>query len=838
MKDSFIPLENITFHRRIFSLSHAERVFTRIVFYIFFVVLIGLTAALLLSDVEALRWWGGLVFLILLDHIFHLSSAHYRVRDLFLGRVPENNIGLCLDKKSLRVLVAAFEKAQLQKGDLHLALFSELLKKPSVVWICERLELDVPQLRRDVAEAFEHSHGEQGKAETMEILKRIAVYAGAEALIHKKDTIGDDLLFAGIVASPSPHLARMFDMHSLSQHDVSIAISFGVALSQRRLPAVTGGFAKTLSRIKTYRVNRTLTSRPTPYLDRVSGDVTDIVRSGRGGFLIGHDTEYRQLVDALSISGQRNVLLVGEAGVGKEALVYHLAFQILSDAVPGELFDRRVVSLSLGRILSEGGDDIYTTLQMIVSEISRAGNIILYIPDIHLLEKAQTREGVRLFDVFTPLLRNGLFPVIGTTTPHLYAQYIDMNKSLSQLFERISVQEIGGEDATRLLVYDAVILERQMGIRITFAAVRAAVELSARYITHAPLPSSAQDVLREVFARVKRERKRRMVKESDVVALIEERSSVPIQKASAHEASELLRLEERIHERYINQDEAVEVVSEALRSYRSGLSSGKGPIASFLFVGPTGVGKTELSKSLASLYFGSEQLLVRFDMSEYQEKGSIQRFIGSSDGKIVGAFSESITHTPYSIVLLDEFEKAHQDILQLFLQVLDEGMLTDVFGRKIDFSHTIIIATSNAHSVFIQESLREGKDIDTIAEALKGKLSEVLRPELVNRFSRIVTFKPLSFEHIRKIARLQLASLSKRVHESNGVSVSFSEELVSFISQEGFDPSFGARPLKRAIEKHIVSFLSRELLSGNITKGMRIEVTLEGERTLSFREVV
>lgn len=838
MKDKLISLSEVTFHRRIFSLSHAERVISRVVFSIFFVVCIGLTVALLISDVEALRWWGGLLLLIILDHIFHLSSSHYRVRDLFLGRVPKNNVGLCIDRKALRVLINAFEKASLQKGDLHVALFSELLKKSSVVWICERLEIDISDLRKRVADVFEETDGGQEKEEIMNILKTIALHAGAEALIHKKDVIGDDLLFAGIVSSPSSHLARIFDVYNLKPEDISIAIAFGIALSQKGLPAVTGGFAKKLSRIKAHRVNRTLTSKPTPHLDGVSDDITDIVRSGRGGFLIGHSDEYQQVLDVLSKSGQRNVLLVGEAGVGKEAIVHHLAFQILSDAVPGELFDRRVVSLSLGRILSLGGDDIYRILGNIVSEISQAGNIILFIPDIHLLEKTQTREGVRLFDVLTPLLRNGLFPVIGTTTPHLYSQYIDMNKSLSQLFERIPIQEMSVEDATRLLVYDAVILEKQLGIRVTFAAVRSAVELASRYITQAPLPSSAQEILREVFARVKRERKRRMVKESDVVALIEERSSIPIQKASTDEASDLLHLEDRIHERYINQDEAVIAVSEALRSYRSGLSSGKGPIASFLFVGPTGVGKTELSKSLASLYFGSEKLLVRFDMSEYQEKGSIQRFIGSSDGKIVGAFSESVAHHPYSIILLDEFEKAHPDILQLFLQVLDEGFLTDVFGRKIDFSHTIIIATSNAHSVFIQNALKEGKSIESISEDLKGKLSDLLRPELVNRFSSIVVFKPLSFEHIRKIARLQLASLAKRIHESNGIRASFSEELVSFISQEGFDPSFGARPLKRAIEQYIVSFLSRHILSGTLQKGMNIVITIEGEKTISFKEVV
>jgi len=304
---------------------------------------------------------------------------------------------------------------------------------------------------------------------------------------------------------------------------------------------------------------------------------------------------------------------------------------------------------------------------------------------------------------------------------------------------------------------------------------------------------------------------------------------VPLHKAGKEESEKLLNLENIIHERLVDQEEAVKAVARALREYRSGLSRKGGPIAAFLFVGPTGVGKTELSKILASVQFGSEEAMIRFDMTEYQIRESISRFIGSADGKIAGVLTEAIIQKPYSLVLLDEFEKAHPDIFNLFLQVFDDGRLTDSLGRTVDFTNTIIIATSNAHSNFIKERIEAGDNIGKINEELKKKLTEYFRPELLNRFSGIIAFKNLSPKDIEEIAGFQLKSLAKAISETHGISLDFDATVVKYIAELGYDPVFGARPLRGVISEKLRSPLAEKILRREIVKGSNIKAVLENK---------
>jgi len=376
------------------------------------------------------------------------------------------------------------------------------------------------------------------------------------------------------------------------------------------------------------------------------------------------------------------------------------------------------------------------------------------------------------------------------------------------------------------LIYDSLILERRYKITISFGAIKQAVILAHKYFRHKQLPSSAEDLLKESLAYAS-QRRDKLLQADDIIAVAQRKINVPLHGAGKEEAGKLLNLEKIIHERLVDQEEAVKAVSRALREYRSGLSRKGGPIAAFLFVGPTGVGKTELSKILASVQFGSEETMVRFDMTEYQIRESISRFIGSTNGEIAGVLTEAIIQKPYSLVLLDEFEKAHPDILNLFLQVFDDGRLTDSLGRVVDFTNTIIIATSNAHSNFIKESIEAGLNIEKINEELKKKLTEYFRPELLNRFSGIIAFKNLSPKDIEAIAGFQLKSLAKAVSETHGINLNFDAAVVKNIAELGYDPVFGARPLRGVISEKLRSPLAEKILRGEIVRGNSVRIVLE-----------
>jgi ATP-dependent Clp protease ATP-binding subunit ClpC len=426
-----------------------------------------------------------------------------------------------------------------------------------------------------------------------------------------------------------------------------------------------------------------------------------------------------------------------------------------------------------------------------------------------------------------PIIMNGAFPIIGATYPRELKEYLEPRTDFMGMFELIRMQEITEEEAGEVLVYQAMLLEQQYKVTVSFGAIKEAVGLAKRHFREKLLPSSAAELLKEAI--VEAERKgAHFIGIEEIVAVAEAKTNVPLHSATKVEAGELLHLEDTIHERYIDQEEAVKAVANALREYRSGIARGKGPIATFLFVGPSGVGKTELAKIVAQIQFGSESAMVRFDMTEYQDRESAHRLIGSPDGTVSGALTEAVRQKPYSLILLDEFEKAFPDILNLFLQVFDDARLTDNLSRTIDFQNTIIIATSNAHSDIINDALGRGESMTAIAEYLKKKLVDVMKPELINRFSRIVVFKDLSPKDLDKIASLALEDLQKSLKEQS-ITLTFGEGVTKKVAQLGYDPVFGARPLRRVIEDKIRAPLASELLKRGGEREITINIEVSGD---------
>ncbi|MBI5306178.1 ATP-dependent Clp protease ATP-binding subunit [Candidatus Wolfebacteria bacterium] len=658
-------------------------------------------------------------------------------------------------------------------------------------------------------------------------LENIAKQSFSTAVNFGNSCIEPVDLFAALGSAGDLKINQIFNLFEIKSLDLEQAMIFGRFQDGfwRRLPKFVGGFAKYPKKIRHRVMNRAWTAKPTPLLDRFSIDLTDLAMAGKAGFLIGRKNEYGRLVDILSRVSKPNALLVGDAGSGKESLVNALAFNIIKDDVPEALFDKRLVSLEINNLIS-GADiaEISSRLNKIGEEIISSGNVILYISDIHNLAKT-VNGGVSAADVLMPIINNDAFPIIGAAYSKEFKQLIEPLSGFKDAFEIIRVEEISEDDAIKILTYESLILERQYKITISLKAIRTAVELSHKYFRQKLLPASAEDLLKETISSNK-ERRDYLLQADDIIAVAERKINIPIARAGKEEAQKLLNLENIIHQSLIDQETAVSGVSRALREYRSGLSRKGGPIASFLFVGPTGVGKTELAKIVAKIQFGSEEAMARFDMSEYQTKESIMRFIGTPDGKNSGNLTEAITQKPYSLILLDEFEKSHPDILNIFLAVFDDGRLTDNIGRTVDFTNTIIIATSNAHSDFIKDRIEAGDAIEKIGEELKKKLTSYFKPELLNRFSQVIVFKNLSQNDIEAIARFQLKSLVKTLEEQ-GISLNFGDEIVKKIAVLGYDPVFGARPLRGVISEKLRGVLAEKILKGEVIRGSAVKLELK-----------
>ena len=469
---------------------------------------------------------------------------------------------------------------------------------------------------------------------------------------------------------------------------------------------------------------------------------------------------------------------------------------------------------------------ILERLKIILSEAVNAGNVILVIDEIHnYLGSEKGPAAVNITPVILPYLSSPNFQIIGITNYEAYHKYIETNPAAKNLFVKVEVNEPTAEQTIYILEDMLPGLERRYGVTVSYRVLRDVVRLTEQYIQDVPFPGKAIDILTEVLSYAN-SRGEKFVPIEYVNSIVSERVEVPVGTIKEDEREKLLTLEDKIHQRVVDQEEAVKLISEAMRRARAGLKGGKRPIGSFLFLGPTGVGKTETSKALAEVYFGSKDRMIRFDMTEYQEADSLNRMIGFAEKGEPGLFTKAITENPFSLVLLDEIEKTHPNILNLFLQVFDEGWLTDAFGRKVSFTNAIIIGTSNAGAELIRENVKAGKPLDSFREELTDYLLKkgIFKPEFLNRFDAVVVFKPLTHEHLIKIAILMMNDLSKRLYEGTGIRLVVNPDLVDKIVELGYEPEFGARPMRRVIQDEIESRVAKRMLEQNLKRGDFVEI--------------
>ncbi len=573
-------------------------------------------------------------------------------------------------------------------------------------------------------------------------------------------------------------------------------------------------------------VGRNFSAGYTITLDQFSTDWTEIIKKRGFDEITGHKQELEQIERILSREQINNVLLVGDPGTGRMGIIHELARKSLLDLSSPQINSKRVVSLDIVSILSKTGtkEAAETVLDKAFQEAIGAGNVILVIDDFHNYIGQEERPGViDISGVITPYLNLPKFQIIAITNfPGLH-KFIEPNSSILNLFEKIEVSETSEQETIQILENLALSLEQKYKLFVSYQAIRDIIKLSSRYLPAIPFPKKAIDLLDEIMVYVSRYTKSKVVLPEHVARIISDKSQIPVGEVAVSEKEKLLNLENLIHQRIINQEEAVKEVSTALRRARADITVRKGPMGGFLFLGPTGVGKTETSKALAEVYFGSEEKMIRLDMSEFQNINDIPRLLGSDEEE--GLLTTPVRENPFSIILLDEIEKAHPNILNLFLQVLDEGHITDGLGRKVDFRNTIIIATSNAGYQVILEALKQNKVMTQIKNGLLDFLFKegIFRPEFINRFDAVVIFKSLTKENLLAIAELLLQKLKKNLQQKD-IEFEITLPLKEKIVELGYDPIFGARNMRRVIQDKIENVLAAGLLANQIRPGDKVEI--------------
>lgn len=632
----------------------------------------------------------------------------------------------------------------------------------------------------------------------------------------------------------------------------------------------------------------------TPTLDQYSRDLTQYAREGKLDPVIGRETEIQRVIQILSRRTKNNPCLVGEPGVGKTAIAEGLALKIIEGNIPDTIKDKRVVTLDLSGMVagSKYRGEFEERIKKVIGEVISDGNVLLFIDELHTIIGAGGAEGaIDASNILKPSLARGELQIIGATTREEYRKYIEKDAALERRFQPVVVEEPSEEEAIQIMFGLRDKYEAHHKVRITDSALVAAVKLSSRYINDRYLPDKAIDLMDEAASKVRLstytsspeikdlekeitrleaekekaikeeayekageikkqqeslqeqlekqrlvEEKRRtedklVVSDAEIADIVSSWTKIPVKKLEEEEAQRLQNLEKILHERVIGQEEAVSAVAKAIRRGRVGLKDPNRPIGSFLFLGPTGVGKTELSKALSEAMFGTENAIIRVDMSEYMEKHSVSKLIGSPPGYVGydegGQLSEKVRQNPYSVILFDEVEKAHPDVFNILLQVLDDGHITDAQGRRVSFKNTIIIMTSNAGAQNIVSPKRLGftsvvdekEDYKRMKEGVMDEVKRIFRPEFINRIDEIIVFHSLTRDNIKEIVGIMVKNIAKRSKSQMNISLEPTQEVLEHLAEVGYDEKYGARPLRRAIQTNVEDKLAEAILAGSIKEG-------------------
>jgi ATP-dependent Clp protease ATP-binding subunit ClpC len=757
------------------------------------------------------------------------------------------------------------------------------------VAILKKLNVNITALKGEVEKIV--SVGSQvspaGEVPFTPQAKKVLEYAISEARSMGHNYIGTEHLLLGLIREGE-------GIASLVLRDTGVTVAAAKAQAQELLGE---------------QATKAPSAGRTPALDEFGVELTGMARQGKLDPVIGRDAEIERVIQILSRRTKNNPVLIGEAGVGKTAIVEGLAQRIISSDVPETLLRKRVVQLDLPGMVAgtKYRGQFEERLKAVIKEIQQSGNVIMFIDELHTLVGAGAAEGaIDASNMLKPALARGEIQVIGATTMDEYRKYVEKDRALERRFQTIFVGQPTVDETIRILREIKDRYEAHHSATITDEAVLAAARLSQRYIADRFLPDKAIDVMDEAGSRARlkslmlpeelremeneaerlrqqkedairtqafevaarlrdSERKLRaeleekrhkwkefkakekiMVTDEDIAYIVSKWTGIPLYQIEEAESQKLLRMEQELSKRVVGQEEAIRAVTRAIRRSRSGLKNPRRPVGSFIFLGPTGVGKTELAKALAEFLFGTEDAIVRVDMSEYMERFAISRLIGAPPGYIgyddSGQLTERVRRRPFSVVLLDEIEKAHPEVFNLLLQIFEDGHLTDSYGRQVDFKNTILIMTSNigARQIGLHAPMgftkgTEEQTYKKMKETVLGELKKTFNPEFMNRIDEVIVFHPLAKDHMWKIVDLMLQRLQSQLSEKR-ITLQIAEDAKEFIIEKGYDPQFGARPLRRSVQRHVEDLLAEEMLRGSFSEGSTVRVKA-GIETLTVEEV-
>jgi len=779
-------------------------------------------------------------------------------------------------------LVGQYRHNQWDVEHILLALLQQENSVP--VDILKELGVDIERMRERVEQALQHAPKVAGESAQIYPTPRVASVlqsASNEATRLKDEFVSSEHLLIAMAGEQRGDAAQIFKEFGIDQEKI-----------YRALQDIRGGQRITDPRAESkYRA-----------LEKYSRDLTELARAGKLDPVIGRDEEIRRVMQILTRRTKNNPVIIGEVGVGKTAIAEGLAQKIVAGDVPNSLKGRRVLALDMGALVagSKFRGEFEERLKAVMDEIRRAqGEIVLFIDELHTVVGAGAAEGaIDASNMLKPALSRGELQALGATTLDEYKKYVEKDRALERRFQQVFIDEPSAEDTIEMLKGLRPRYEAHHKIKIADSALEAAAKLSQRYISDRHLPDKAIDLIDEAASKLridaesppqevkaleqrikqlsneeeaasqrgdykqsatlktqrlgldkqyesakskwlKDKKIKDVVDEEDIAELVSKWTGIPVSRMLEGETEKLIHMEESIHLRVIGQDEAINAVSDAIRRARAGLKDPKRPIGSFIFLGPTGVGKTELARALAEFLFDNEEAMVRLDMSEYMEKHTVSRLIGAPPGYIGyeegGQLTEAVRRRPYKVILFDEIEKAHPDVFNILLQILEDGRLTDGHGRTVDFKNTVLIMTSNLGGQEFQRGslgFRHEMQTESEQQRLKGSIESALkrtfRPEFLNRIDEVIIFRPLTEEQIRQIVDLQIKEVQKRLADRK-ITVTLTDEAKDWLAKTGFDPSFGARPLKRTIQREVETPLSKKILQGEFKEGDEVKVDLSSE---------
>ncbi|MBT3637785.1 MAG: ATP-dependent Clp protease ATP-binding subunit [Opitutae bacterium] len=781
-------------------------------------------------------------------------------------------------------------------GTEHLLLGLINLGQGVAVNVLQKMGLDLDTVRQAVDEqvGLGPEAKPSGNVPYTPRVKKVLALAGKEAKGLNHSYVGTEHILLGLLREGEGVAARVLKSLDVDvdrcRNEILSELDPNFSSSEETEASVAGNLG-TEEKGKDMK---------TPALKAFGRDLTEIAKKGEMDPVVGREKEIRRVTQVLCRRTKNNPVLIGEAGVGKTAIVEGLAQQIVSGLVPENLLDKKVVTLDLALMVAgtKYRGQFEERIKAVMDELKKSKNIIIFIDEMHTIVGAGAAEGAMdASNIFKPALSRGELQCIGATTLAEYRKHIEKDSALARRFQSVKVDAPSVDDTILILKGIRAKYEEHHNVNFTDKSLVAAAKLTDRYVTGRFLPDKAIDALDEAGARSRmdslkrppeieelsdeikevctlkesaisdqkfeeaaeardkekklrakrervleswkkqREEKRSSVDEDDMLQVVADWTGIPLNRMEAKESKKLLKLESELREQLIGQDFATEVVAKALRRSRADLKDPKRPIGSFMFLGPTGVGKTHLAKILAERIFGDQDSLIQIDMSEYMEKHAVSRMIGSPPGYVGyeegGQLTEAIRRKPYAVILFDEIEKAHPDVAQILLQILEDGRLTDSLGRKVDFRNTILIMTSNVGAHILQRSTSMGfavgdeeQDFENTKSKIMDEAKKTFKPEFLNRLTEIVIFRPLAKESMRSIVDLELGKLSDRLLEKK-LKIRISDEVKEFLIEKGYDKKLGARPLRRAVEKYLEDRLAEELLAGNLRKSKPIQVLLD-----------